>query len=77
MFTLGKEIKKIMKLQGYTLASMAEEFSKRTGKPIVGQSIKYKLEGNATLVEFMEICDILGYEVGVTPKEEGRGNYCL
>ena len=77
IFTLEKDIKKVMKLQGFTFATLAEELSKRVGKTITPQALNYKLNGGIKLVELMEICDILGYELGVTPKEEGRGSHCL
>lgn len=78
MSEIEKEIKKNMKLQGYTLSSLGIELGKRTGKPSTPAAMKYKLDkGGLKLIELIEICDILGYEVGVTPKEEGRGSYCI
>ena len=78
MFALGKEVKKVMKMQKVTLAMLAEEMGKRTGKQQTPSAVNYKFtNGSMTLVELIEICDILGYEVAVTPKEEGRGSYCL
>ena len=79
IFTLEKDIKKVMKLQGFTFAnSITKKLSFFfVGKTITPQALNYKLNGGIKLVELMEICDILGYELGVTPKEEGRGSHCL
>ena len=62
----------------YTQARMAEELSERSDKKVTFSAVNERLKNeNMKISTFIEMLDLMGYEVVARPKNDKRAEYVV
>ena len=62
----------------YTQARMAEELSERSDKKVTFSAVNERLKNtNMKISTFVEMLDLMGYEVVARPKNDKRAEYVV
>ena len=62
----------------YTQARMAEELSERSDKKVTFSAVNERLKNtNMKISTFVEMLDLMGYEVVARPKNDKRSEYVV
>ena len=77
---LVEVMKNTMMLDGkqYTQTRMAEELSERSDKKVTFSAVNERLKNtNMKISTFIEMLDLMGYEVVARPKNDKRAEYVV